>query len=75
MNRVEKAIKDWPDNIKVDEATRNAKLDICKSCSNFLSDERIQKGTCSLCGCDMLVLTWSKPMGVCPIGKFKGEAL
>ena len=75
MSRVTNTILNWPENIKVTESVRNTKLDICKACPNYVQDESIEKGNCGLCGCDMLTFTWSKSMGMCPIGKFHGESL
>ena len=69
--KVIEIIATWPDYVKVDSAIREQKYSICQSCEYF---EPINK-VCSICKCEMNLLTWSKSMGTCPKGKFKGEAL
>ena len=59
----------WPTEIIVSEEVRNQKYSICQSCEFF---NAIQK-TCTVCKCEMNLLTWSKYMGTCPKGKFRGE--
>ena len=64
-------VRTWPDNIKVDAATREHKYAICQSCDYFEPTNKI----CLTCKCEMNLLTWSKSMGTCPKGKFRGEPL
>jgi predicted ArsR family transcriptional regulator len=59
----------WPDEIKVSEEIRNQKYAICQSCEFFNAAEK----KCTVCKCEMNLLTWSKYMGTCPKGKFRGE--
>lgn len=70
-NEVIKIVQTWPNSIKVSEEVRNAKYDICKACEHFVESTK----KCGVCSCEMNLLTWSKSMGTCPKGKFKGEAL
>lgn len=61
----------WPDFVKVTEEERNRKYQICISCDLFNSETK----KCTVCSCEMNLLTWSKAMGTCPKGKFHGQAL
>lgn len=70
-SRVIEIIATWPDRIKVDADTREQKYNICKACEHFDADNKI----CKVCKCEMNLLTWSRSMGTCPKGKFKGSPL
>jgi hypothetical protein len=59
----------WPAEIVVSEEVRNQKYNICQSCDLFNAVEK----KCTVCKCEMNLLTWSKYMGTCPKGKFRGE--
>lgn len=69
MSSVNEIVATWPQNIVETENERNRKYSICKACEFF----REQTTSCSVCKCNMDLLTWSKLMGVCPKGKYKIE--
>jgi hypothetical protein len=68
-SETQRIVNSWPAEIKVTETVRNEKLAICQACELFSNNH------CTKCNCNMVLLTWSKSMGTCPLGKFSGENL
>lgn len=66
-SETQRILDSWPEEIKVSEELRNEKLAICEACPLY------NAGMCTKCNCNMVLLTWSKSMGTCPLGKFHGE--
>jgi len=66
---VAKNMASWPPEIIDSQEIRDTKYNICQACQFF--DSALKK--CTVCKCDMNLLTWSKYMGTCPKGKFRAE--
>lgn len=66
---VARIVATWPDTIVVSKEIRDTKYNTCLSCGSFHPEKKI----CNICSCEMNLLTWSKYMGTCPLGHFKGS--
>lgn len=70
FSRMDKEAKPWdfldPNTEYVDEATKNARMSVCRSCEFFIKIP----GMCKKCGCVMEFKT-RLAHAQCPIGKWK----